>query len=230
MVNSIGVPKMPGAIVMLRMPLRARSRAIGSVMPTMPPLEARVGGLADLAVVGGDARGRDQHAALAGRLGLVLAHRLGGEADHVEAADQVDGDRLGERRPADARRPCRRSWRPGAMPAQLTRPTSLPSASASATAAWPSASWLTSQWTKAPPISRRRASPLSACRSATTTLPPCAREHARRAFAEARGAAGDDEDLACDVHGVSRSLPIQASAASARALISSTLPVPLILR
>ena len=40
MPNSMGVPKMPGAMVMLRMPLRARSRAIGSVMPTTPPLEA----------------------------------------------------------------------------------------------------------------------------------------------------------------------------------------------
>jgi len=40
MVNSIGVPKMPGAMVMLRMPLRARSRAIGSVMPTTLPLLA----------------------------------------------------------------------------------------------------------------------------------------------------------------------------------------------
>jgi hypothetical protein len=39
-VNSMGVPKMPGAIVMLRMPLRARSRAIGKVMPTMPPFDA----------------------------------------------------------------------------------------------------------------------------------------------------------------------------------------------
>ena len=38
--NSIGVPKMPGAMVMLRMPLRARSRAIGKVMPTTPPLLA----------------------------------------------------------------------------------------------------------------------------------------------------------------------------------------------
>jgi hypothetical protein len=40
MPNIMGVPKMPGAIVMLRMPLRARSRAIGSVMPTTPPLDA----------------------------------------------------------------------------------------------------------------------------------------------------------------------------------------------
>ena len=40
MPNSIGVPKMPGAMVMQRMPLRARSRAIGKVMPAMPPLLA----------------------------------------------------------------------------------------------------------------------------------------------------------------------------------------------
>ena len=37
---SIGVRKIPGAIVHTRMPLRARSRAIGSVIPTTPPFEA----------------------------------------------------------------------------------------------------------------------------------------------------------------------------------------------
>ena len=37
---SIGVSKMPGAIVITRMPNRAISRAIGSVMLTMPPFEA----------------------------------------------------------------------------------------------------------------------------------------------------------------------------------------------
>ena len=61
-----------------------------------------------------------------------------------------------------------------------------------------------------------------------TTLAPSRGEHARRAFAEARSAAGDDEYLACDFHGCL--LLTQASAASARAVISSTLPVPLILR
>ena len=89
------------------------------------------------------------------------------------------------------------------MPAQLTRPISLPSF----TAAWPprpapSASWLTSHLTKTPPISRReRFSPLArrSCRrrrSCRHWRPTCA----RRALAEARSAAGDDEDLACDVH------------------------------
>jgi hypothetical protein len=35
-----GVSNRPGAIVMTRILSRARSRAIGSVMPTMPPLDA----------------------------------------------------------------------------------------------------------------------------------------------------------------------------------------------
>ena len=51
-------------------------------------------------------------------------------------------------------------------------------------------------------------------------------QHARRAFAEAGRAAGDDEYLALDLH----LELLQPSAASARAVISSTLPVPLILR
>ncbi len=46
----------------------------------------------------------------------------------------------------------------GAMPAQLTRPTSLPSETALATTAAPSVSELTSQVTKVAPIS-----PASAC-------------------------------------------------------------------
>ena len=37
---SSGVSKMPGAMVQTRMPLRDRSRAIGSVMPTIPPFDA----------------------------------------------------------------------------------------------------------------------------------------------------------------------------------------------
>ena len=62
----------------------------------------------------------------------------------------------------------------GAMPAQLTRPTSLPSDWAWATTAWPSASLLTSHLTKAAPMSLATASPLSTCMSAITTLPPSA--------------------------------------------------------
>ena len=51
-------------------------------------------------------------------------------------------------------------------------------------------------------------------------------QHARCPFAEPRGAAGDDERPSLDLHG----LLLQASAARARAVMSSTLPVPLILR
>lgn len=36
----MGVPKMPGAMVMQRIPVLDRSRAIGSVMPATPALEA----------------------------------------------------------------------------------------------------------------------------------------------------------------------------------------------
>ena len=51
-----------------------------------------------MAVVGRHRGGRDQHAALAGGFGLVLGHRVGRQADHVEAADQVHGDGLAEHR------------------------------------------------------------------------------------------------------------------------------------
>ena len=58
-----GVPKKPGAMVVLRLPLRARSRAVGSVPPPMPPLLA-LRRLADLPLVdGGHAGGADEHAA-----------------------------------------------------------------------------------------------------------------------------------------------------------------------
>ena len=40
MPSTIGVQKMPGAMVITRMPKRASSRAIGRVMPTTPPFEA----------------------------------------------------------------------------------------------------------------------------------------------------------------------------------------------
>lgn len=60
----------------------------------------------------------------------------------------------------------------GAMPAQFTSPASAPSEVATCTAAWPSASELTSQRTKRPPISCASAAPAASFRSAITTLPP----------------------------------------------------------
>ena len=55
------------------------------------------------------------------------------------------------------------------------------------------------------------------------------RQQARRAFAEPRGPAGDDEDLACDIHVRSsrQRLSQPLSAPITRAVISSTVPVPL---
>ena len=89
---SSGVLKSPGAIVHTRTPPTARSRAAGSVIPTIAALRGRVGDLADLAVEGGDRGGVDAHAALAVVVGLVAEHRAGGEAQDVEGADQVDAD------------------------------------------------------------------------------------------------------------------------------------------
>ena len=60
-----GVANRPGAMVQTRMPCCARSRAIGSVMPTRPPFDGAVGLLADLAVEGRDRGGEQHHAALA---------------------------------------------------------------------------------------------------------------------------------------------------------------------
>jgi len=54
--------------------------------------------LADLAVVGGHRGGGDEHAALAAGLGRVAAHGGGGQADHVEAAEQIDLQGLGKQR------------------------------------------------------------------------------------------------------------------------------------
>ncbi len=59
-------------------------------------LGGAVGGLADLAVVGGHRGGGDHHAAFAGGFRLVLAHGVGSQTDHVEAAHQVDHDGLAE--------------------------------------------------------------------------------------------------------------------------------------
>ncbi len=55
-----------------------------------------VGGLADLAVVGGDGGGVDEDAALAFLVGGLPRHLLRGEADEVEAADDVDVEAAGE--------------------------------------------------------------------------------------------------------------------------------------
>ena len=64
----------------------------GEGHPDDAALGGRVGDLADLAVEGGDRGGVDAHAALAVLERLVGDHCRGGEAQHVEGADQVDRD------------------------------------------------------------------------------------------------------------------------------------------
>ena len=56
-------------------------------------LRCGIGRLPQLPFEGGHARRIDDHAALAAGIRLALHHRLGGETDHVEGADQVDVDR-----------------------------------------------------------------------------------------------------------------------------------------
>jgi hypothetical protein len=59
-------------------------------------LGGRIRGLTDLAFVGGDAGGVDDHAALAVFARRVVLHDLGGGLGHVEAADQVHHHGAGE--------------------------------------------------------------------------------------------------------------------------------------
>ena len=54
-----------------------------------------IGRLTNLPVIGGDAGGADQDTAFAGGFRFVFAHGFGGQADHVEAANQIDHDGLG---------------------------------------------------------------------------------------------------------------------------------------
>ena len=96
---------------------------------------------------------------------------------------------------------------PIAMPAQFTSPRSVPICPAASTTACASASLVTSHFTKRAlaPSSRASASPLSACTSAMTTLPPLAARSREVRAAESGGAAGDDEYVVLDLHGVPRS-------------------------
>ena len=74
-------------------------------------LRRRVGGLADLAVLGRHRRRVDDGAAAAVVVRLVEAHLGGGQADAIEGADEVDLDhpavRGRGRAPTRSRRPCR---------------------------------------------------------------------------------------------------------------------------
>ena len=174
---SSGVSNRPGAMVTTRMPDCARSRAAGQRHADDAALGGRVGELADLPVVGGDRGGVDAHPALALVVGLVGQHRRGGQAEHVEGADQVHADDGLERvervrpapagrllGPADARAADRDPQRPGGFDGGATCSASV-----------------TSHSTKRAPSSSASAAPLSAFRSAIVTSAPPARR--RRAVA-----------------------------------------------
>ena len=89
--SSIGVEKMPGAMVQTLIPRRANSRD-GKRHGRHPAFRGRIGRLPDLPVEGCDRGGVDDDAALAILVGVLLGHGISGKAQHVEAADQVDGD------------------------------------------------------------------------------------------------------------------------------------------
>ena len=88
--------KRPGAIVSTRTPRLGEVAGRRQRESDDAALRRRVGDLADLAVEGGDRGGVDADAALAALVGLVLDHRRGGEPQHVEGADQVHLDHVGE--------------------------------------------------------------------------------------------------------------------------------------
>ena len=135
-------------------------------------LRGRVGDLADLAVVGGD-RGRvDADAALALLVGLVLAHRGGGEAEHVEGADQVDLDDVGEVLELVGAALAGDPLGPADAGAADRDPQPALGAAARSTAAATASSSVTSASTNSRASSAASASPLSALRSAITTLAP----------------------------------------------------------
>ncbi len=73
MPSSIGVSKMPGAMVITRIALRDRSRAIGSVISATPP-STRRRPPCPIWPSGRHRRRAHDHAALAGRVRLVLRH------------------------------------------------------------------------------------------------------------------------------------------------------------
>ena len=138
-------------------------------------LGGAVGDLPDLAVVGGDRRGVDAHAALAVLERLVGQHGARREAQDVEGPDQVDGDddreglqRVGPARAGDLLR------EPGAGAAHADAQRRRRPAAAASTAACTWSSSRTSQATKAAPSSSASAWPFSALTSAIVSAAPCA--------------------------------------------------------
>ena len=166
-------------------------------------LRGGVGDLADLAVVGGDRGGVDADAALALGVGLVVAHRRRGEAQHVEGADQVDLDHLGEDLevvgaalvgdplgPADAGAADRDPQPAVVRAAALDRGGD----------GRRRRSRRSRRRSRPAPSSAASASPFSALRSAIVTLAPGRGQRPRGRLAEPRGPAGDQRSCSLDLH------------------------------
>src|SRR5215831_3227287 len=176
MPRSIGVSKIPGAMVHTRIASRERSRATGSVMPTTPPFDAEYAAwpiwpskAATEAVLTITPRSPAAFgcpfaiATDASRIMLKVPTRLMLITRANEAS--TCGPSFFTVRSAIA------------MPAQLTRPLRDPKAfTVWSTTACPSDSEVTSHFAKRTlaPSSFASASPFSACRSAIATLAPFA--------------------------------------------------------
>src|SRR3954468_6978423 len=167
---SIGVSMMPGAIVHTRMSLSARSRAMGSVMPTTPPFDALYAAwpicpsnAATDAVLTMTPRSPSTGslstmAAGASRMTLKVPIRL----IRTTFSNASSGST-----------PCLPRTRAGVpTPAQLTTIRSGAWPTAVCTAACTPASSVTSRPAKLPPISFARSSPGDDGRSAMTTCAP----------------------------------------------------------
>src|SRR3954471_18121059 len=167
---SIGVSMMPGAIVHTRMSLSARSRAMGSVMPTTPPFDALYAAwpicpsnAATDAVLTMTPRSPST-----GSLSTIAA-----TASRITLKVPIRLTRTTFSNASRGSTPCLPSTRPGVpMPAQLTRIRSGACAVAVCTARWTPASSVTSRPAKLPPISFARSSPGEEGRSAMTTYAP----------------------------------------------------------
>ena len=170
--SSIGVMKMPGAIVTTRIADCARSRATGSVIPATPALDAPYAAwpicpsnAATEAVLMITPRSSPISSAVTSRAAnfdSTLNVPIRFTSITLRNSDSACG------------LPSRLTVRDGgAMPAQFTSTRATPcAASAAATAASTLASSVTSTRVKVPPNARARASPRSASRSNSATLAP----------------------------------------------------------
>ena len=200
---SSGVSNVPGAIVSTRTPA-AREVARGRQgQADDPALRGRVGDLADLAVEGGD-RGRvDADAALAAVVGLVVDHRRGGEAEHVEGADQVDLDHVVEDLEVVRRPACRRSAGPSrcrrSRPRSAARPRPRPRRRPRPATGSGSITLASTKRARSPSSADERLA-LLGVEVGDDHARAVAVQHARSRLAEARGPADDQRAGSLDLH------------------------------